>query len=499
MSAAGTWVPANHHMLAAGIPDSAEEAHTYLRATAPPRWIEEEDELWAALAQNSAPMLRFLEERTPLAFEMVNGPDPFAEAPGGKLKGRMVSPKLVSRYLLGRWWNRVRHSVKPQYFTYKEMGAVTKAPWRSVARLMPSLIWRVLAGQVGMGNGLIVGLLRGCLDQGCRVIIDADVRGLRTDHGAVVGVEALIDKVPTTIHAARGVVLATGGFDWAPEYMTKYFPGIDIIGAPRSNTGDGQRMAAAVGARLARMDQANIAPATFTIYEGRRHALPLHETYGPHCILVNRDGKRFVSEGSPSLGLAMAERAPDGKPRHVPAWRIFDSRYSNRLSKAFASRDPEFVRSADTIDALAAKIGLDSETLLATVRRFNGWSEQGVDRDFHRGETAWERHYSGSRSLAPIEQPPFFAAPFLYASVGTKGGARTNRHCQVLRVDGSVIGGLFCAGLAMANPIGTKGVGAGTTIGPCLTFGYIAGRSIARVNIVHRAAANERPAQPVAA
>ena len=80
-------------MLAAGIVDLPEEAHTYLRATAPPGWVEEEDELWKALAQSSAPMLRFLEDRTPLVFELVNGPDPFAEAPGGKLRGRMVSPR----------------------------------------------------------------------------------------------------------------------------------------------------------------------------------------------------------------------------------------------------------------------------------------------------------------------------------------------------------------------------------------------------------------------
>jgi 3-oxosteroid 1-dehydrogenase len=499
MSAAGTWVPANHHMLAAGIPDSPEEALTYLRATAPPGWVEEEDELWEALAQSSAPMLRFLEDRTPLVFELVNGPDPFAEAPGGKLKGRMVSPTLVSRYRLGRWRNRVRKSVKPQHFTYKEMGAVTKAPLRSVTRLMPSLIWRLMSGQVGMGNALVVGLVRGCLDQDCHVIMDADVRCLLTDTGVVVGVEAVIGEEPTSIHASKGVVLATGGFDWAPDYMATYFPGIDIIGAPRSNTGDGQRMAAAVGAKLARMDQANISPATFTTYEGKRHALPLHETYGPHCILVNREGKRFVSEGSPSLGLALDQRAPDGRPRHVPAWRIFDSRYSNRLSKAMASKDPKFVRGADTIEALAAKIGLDPGVLRATIDRFNGWSKDGVDRDFHRGETAWERHYSGSRSLAPIERPPFFAAPFLYASVGTKGGARTNRHCQVLRADGSVIGGLYCAGLAMASPIGTKGVGAGTTIGPCLTFGYIAGRSIAQVNVASRVPTNDREVEPVSA
>ncbi|HTE34922.1 MAG TPA: FAD-binding protein, partial [Reyranella sp.] len=101
---------------------------------------------------------------------------------------------------------------------------------------------------------------------------------------------------------------------------------------------------------------------------------------------------------------------------------------------------------------------------------------------FHRGETAWERYYTKDRALDPVEKGPFHAAPFLYVSLGTKGGPRTDRNCQVLRKDGSVIGGLYCAGIAMASPIGTKAVGAGTTIGPCLTFGYIAGRSIARRN-----------------
>ncbi len=152
----------------------------------------------------------------------------------------------------------------------------------------------------------------------------------------------------------------------------------------------------------------------------------------------------------------------------------------------YARKDPGFVRSAPTLEALARKIDLEPVRLKATVERFNGWHKDGVDRDFHRGETAWERYYTGpveqKRALATIEQPPFHAAPFLYASLGTKGGARTNARCEVLRPDGSVIAGLYCAGIAMAHPIGTRAVGAGTTIGPCLTFGYIAGKSIARRN-----------------
>lgn len=483
MSAAGTWVPANHHMLAAGLSDSPEETLTYIRAASPPGWEETEDPLWQALAENSAPMLRFLEDRTPLVFELVNHPDFYVEAPGGKLHGRMVSPTLISRYILGRWWNRVRKSVKPQFFTYKEMvGGVLKDPLRAVLKMGPALAWRVIAGKVGLGNGLIVGLTRGCLDHGCTILTDADVKRLTTDKDVVTGVEAVIDGKPVTIAARKGVILATGGFDWAPDYMPKYFPGIDLTGAPDTNTGDGQRMAEAVGAELAHMDQSNIAPATFTQYEGRRHAQPLYESYVPHCILVNREGKRFVSEGSPALGAAVDERGPDGKSKHAPVWRIFDARYSNRLSAMYAAKDPDFVRKADTIEALAGKIGLDPATLRATVDRFNTWSTEGVDRDFHRGETAWERYYTKDRALDTVEKAPFHAAPFLYVSLGTKGGPRTDRNCQVLRKDGSVIGGLYCAGIAMASPIGTRAVGAGTTIGPCLTFGYIAGKSIARRN-----------------
>ena len=483
MSAAGTWVPSNHHMLAAGIGDSPEETLAYLRATAPGGWAKDEDELWQALAEESPKMLRFVEDETPLVFELVNHPDFYVEAPGGRLFGRMVSPTLISRYILGRWWNRVRKSVKPQFFTYKEMvGGILKDPWRAILRMGPALAWRLLAGKVGLGNGLIVGLVRGCLDKGCRIVTDAEVEHLLVEGDAVVGVAASIGGKSATIRARKGVVLATGGFDWSPELMPRYFPGIDLVGAPRTNTGDGQRMAAEVGALMERMDQANIAPATFTTYEGKRHAQPLYESYAPHCILVNRDGKRFVSEGSPALGTALDERDATGRHRHLPAWRIFDARYKNALSAHYASKDPGFIRSAPTVEALAGKIGLDPQALRATVERFNGWSKQGVDRDFHRGELAWERYYTADRALGTVEVAPFHAAPCLYVSLGTKGGARTNARCEVLRADKSVIGGLYCAGIAMANPIGTKAVGAGTTIGPCLTFGYIAGKSIARRN-----------------
>src|SRR5258708_30669649 len=102
-------------------------------------------------------MLRFVEDHAPVRFELVNHPDFYVEAPGGKLFGRMVSPTLISRYRLGRWGHKVGPSVKPQDFTYKEMiGGILKDPWRSGFRIVPAPAGRLVAGRVGVGNALLV-------------------------------------------------------------------------------------------------------------------------------------------------------------------------------------------------------------------------------------------------------------------------------------------------------------------------------------------------------
>jgi 3-oxosteroid 1-dehydrogenase len=498
MSGAGVWIPANHHMLAAGMADSPDEALVYLRATAPAGWQAEEDALWQAFAANAPATLALIEAHTPLRFELVHHPDLYSEAPGGKFRGRMVSPLPISRNLVGAWRNRIRSSTLPQIFTYREMviGTVLSRPVRTLARMAPTLLRRVLTRRVGMGNALVVGLLKGCLDHGCEILAGTVAERLLTDdgeRGRILGVAARQDGRGMTIRARKGVVLATGGFEWDDERRQKHFPGeTGLIGSPRTNTGDGHRMAEAVGARLARMDQANIFSVTNTVYEGRRHAKPLNEAYKPHGILVNRHGKRFVNEGDPNVGVVLDTRDPaNGMPIHLPCWRIFDAQYAhkNRVAMWLGRRDPDWFRKARSIEALAALIGLDPATLAATVARFNGFVRGGKDEDFRRGESAWEMFHTAdptrpnrNGALGTIEKPPFFAAPYHRAILVTKGGPRTNERGQVLRADGSVIAGLYCAGVAMANPIGSKAVGAGTTIGPCLTWGHICGESLLREN-----------------
>src|SRR5262249_50087689 len=153
---------------------------------------------------------------TPLRFELVHHPDLYVEAPGGKLSGRMVSPRALSRRLAGPWRRRIRGSPLPQIFTYRELvlGTVFTQPIRTALRLAPVLLHRLLTAGVGMGNALIVGLLRGCLDHGCEVLAETPVRRLLTEvndagPGRVIGVEVESAGRRRRIRAARGVVLAT--------------------------------------------------------------------------------------------------------------------------------------------------------------------------------------------------------------------------------------------------------------------------------------------------
>jgi 3-oxosteroid 1-dehydrogenase len=496
MSGAGTWIPVNHHARAAGISDSPEEVLAYLRAGSAPGWAEKEEPLWRAFVEHAPKMLEFIERHTPLRFALVEEPDPQAEQPGGKRRGRMLSPRPLSRRLLGPLAPKLRRSTLPHRFTYQEMVGEDPygSPLRAGIRLWPRLLSRILTDSAGQGNALMIGMIRGVLDKGCRLELETRVLDLVVDPGSgrVEGVEVERKGKRERLTARRGVVLATGGFEWDRELFQKNFPGaMGMIGSPPTNTGDGQKMAARIGAAIERMDQANVYPLLPATYEGKPHGMPATFQAHPHAVVVDRNGRRFVSEYDYNIGEAIDRRDPaTGEPLHLPCWLIADRRFLKAalMFHWYARKQKGWVRKAPTLAALAAMIDLPADVLEATVERFNGFARAGRDEDFHRGESVWERYkthaHDDDRNLAlgTIEQAPFVAVPLNRSTVGTKGGARTNERGQVLRPDGSIIPGLYCAGNAMANPIGTRAVGAGTTIGPCLTWGYICGTNLLREN-----------------
>jgi len=489
MSGGGTWIPCNRHAREAGVEDSPEDAMRYLHATAPEGWAQTETALWQSFVEHAPVMLDFFEEHTQLRFELVHEPDPFAEAEGGRIFGRMLTPSLLDRAIAGPYAHLIRGSTLPQHITYNEAKRyrVYERPMRAAFALGPRWLLRMATGRVGCGNALIAGLLEGCTRHGCRIVAGARVTGLSQDAatGRVEGVSYETAAGRREIAVRQGVVLATGGFEWDPELLARHFPGpVDRISSPRTNTGDGQRLAEAAGALLERMDQANIYGALPVTYEGRAHGMPAIFNASPHAIVVDRHGKRFVSEYHFNIGEALDRRDPEtGEPVHLPAWIVGDRRFLHQsvLFPRMARREPGFLIQAETLDELALRIDLPPASLGGTVARFNGFAAAGRDEDFQRGESVWERYMSGSedggpnKALGTIERRPFVACKFNRSLLGTKGGARTNAKGQVLRPDGSVIPGLYCAGNAMANPFGTRAVGSGTTIGPCLTWGHICG------------------------
>lgn len=485
MSGAGTWIPANHHAAAAGIEDSTSEALEYIRSASPKGWKESEDARWTEFVRNAPAMLAFVEQHTPLRFALTDEPDTMAEQPGGKRSGRMLSPLPLRRAIAGRHARAIRRSTLPHLYTYHEVyeGDLYHRPIRATLRIAHRLAWRLLTGSRAQGSALVAGLLRGCLDHGCRVELNARVVELLADSGGVTGVIADCGGQRRRYIARRGIVIATGGFEWDSALLQKHFPGpLDRLGSPRSNEGDGQRLAAAVGAQLAHMDQANVYPTMPTTYEGKPHGIPLIFQAEPHAIVVDRTGRRFVSEYDFNIGEAIDRRDDDGKPLHLPAWVIADRRFLMQAPALlwYARKQRGWLVRAPSLAQLAAKIGVPAAPLEATVARYNDYCRAGKDLDFRRGESMWEQFKAGgpNSALGSIERAPFFAMPLNRSILGTKGGAMTNAKGQVLRPDGSIIAGLYAAGLSMANPIGTRAVGPGTTIGPNLTWGYICANSL---------------------
>jgi 3-oxosteroid 1-dehydrogenase len=185
------------------------------------------------------------------------------------------------------------------------------------------------------------------------------------------------------------------------------------------------------------------------------------------------------------MGEVLDQRDEHGQPKHLPVWLITDADFfrNSGLLRWFARFDKRWITKARTLDDLADRIRLPAANLVRTVARFNELAAKGVDEDFRRGETPLEKERAAvSGLMTPITKPPFVAIPFNRSILGTKGGARTNAAGQVLRPDGSIIAGLYCAGIAMASPIGTRAVGSGTTIGPNMTWGYICANAMLQTN-----------------
>jgi 3-oxosteroid 1-dehydrogenase len=353
---------------------------------------------------------------------------------------------------------------------------------------------RVLGRRMlGLGQALAAGLRAGLVQAGVPLWLDTALTGLEVTDGRVTGVRATRDGEPVLIRARRGVLIAAGGFERNEEMRHQYQrEPIETgwtTGAP-SNTGDGIRAGLSLGAAVGLMDDAWWGP-SIPLSGGPYFCLS--ERNLPGCIMVNGAGQRFVNESAPYVDAvhAMYDGHTPENP-HIPAWLVFDQRYRDRY--VFAGLPPHrplprrwyaagAVVKADDLAGLAAAAGVDGDGLVKTVARFNEFAAAGRDEDFSRGDSAYDRYYGDPRlpnpNLAALDRPPYYAVKVVPGDLGTKGGLVTDARARVLRPDGTAIDGLYAAGNASAAVMGRSYAGAGATIGPAMTFGYLAVRDMA--------------------
>lgn len=288
-----------------------------------------------------------------------------------------------------------------------------------------------------------------------------------------------------------GVILAAGGFEWNPRMKRMYLsaPSENSAGCT-TNTGDGVSMGTGVGAATSLMDEAWWF--TLILKPGEKQGwLVTSERTLPGSIMVDQKGMRFADEAMNYVDLTRAMLAFNPTTyalENVPAYLIFDSRYLSKYPVAGEGKEKavRWLEKGESLAALATRLGIDSSNFVATVAEFNRNAQSGTDPLFHRGESAYDRHWGDpsapNPTLGALNEPPFYGVRILAGDIGTKGGVATDGSGRAIDPEGRPIPGLFAVGNNAASVMDPGYAGSGATLGPCVTFGYLAGRNCALGN-----------------
>lgn len=502
-SGGGLWIPCNHLMRDCGIDDSDDEALRYLRALCAD---DVPDANLRAFVDGGPRMLRWLCEHSQVRYQaMAYYADYYQHLDGAKPGGRSIDPIAYDARELGSDFAQLQAPhIQTRVlgligYTNTE-GAVllSKSPgWfglllKLLRDYLLDLPWRLRSlrsRRLTMGNALIGRLRRSLADAAVPLWCNSPMRELLTDRGRVTG--AIIERNgrPIRIKARHGVVLGTGGFEFNQALREQHLPSPtrrQWSAASPHNTGDGLLAAQAIGAGTALMDQAWWGPTMVVPGEDRARML-FTERSMPGAIVVNRRGERFVNESVAYTTAVQAMLVDD----NLPSYLIFDARYLRdypfgpllpggmHLNWLQPPKMHRLLKRGASLAALAEQLSIDAYGLQRSVARFNGFARNGVDEDFHRGENPYDRLYGDVRikpnaCLAPLSEAPYYGIEIYPGDIGTKGGLRTDEHARVLRNDGAVIDGLYAIGNCAASVTGRYYPGAGATLGPAMTFGFLA-------------------------
>lgn len=512
VSGGGIWIPCNHRIAALGGQDSAQEAIRYIRTVSHDLV---DDGRVEAYVEHGRRMVEYLEGNSRVRFEaQAEYADYYPEVPGGKPGYRSMDPLPFDARELGEEFARMREPSPGTLMmgrvamTMKEARVLLcRGPgWVGLTMRILWRYWRDLPARLSsprdrfltLGNALIAALRRSLLDRQVPLWLNTSLQELIEEDGRVIGAVLQREGRPVRIHARGGVVIAAGGFERNQAMRSQYHPqpsNTQWTATPPYNTGDGIRAGQQLGAATALMEHSWWAPSTHVAGEEKARVLFVERNL-PGCVMVDSAGQRFVNEGAPYTDIVYAMYAHDSEQaRSVPCWMIFDAEFRRKypcgaLLPGYAqpdSRVPKhlqgYYHKADSIQALAGEIGVDAAGLARTLERFNRYAVLGQDPDFHKGESLFDRYYGDPHvqpnpCLAPLLKAPFYAVKIDAGDIGTKGGLLTDVHARVLREDGSAIDGLYAIGNSAASMMGATYPGAGSTIGPAMTFGFLAAEHI---------------------
>ena len=514
------WIPDNHLGKEKGAQDSISEAKDYLKATIPADEFNEP--LIDAYLDQGPKMVKFMQDHTDARYtSLEHYPDYFQDAPGVKLGNRALEPLPVSADVLGDDVDNL-HPSGPQTIVFGRYGVnfeeshafTTQSPgwFRLFAKIFLTywldFSWRIKrkrSRRLAFGAASVTRLFASIKKRNIPIWRSAALQEFILRDNKVIGAVIQKDGRLIKVQARRGVIVASGGFGQNQEMREKYLPkptNSDWGCEPKTNTGDPIKAAEAIGAQLKFMDKAWWVTTVKAPNEEFPRLSEVEKSL-PGNYTVNKSGKRFANESQNYLTFMLEVLDKEKKGEScAPMYMIFDANHRKNYpvgplmpGKFFPDKlvkiihrdwfGSDFLTSANTIEELAIQTGIDSEALQSTVERVNNFSATGKDVDFQRGDNERDR-FSGDPTLlnpclGPVDKAPFYAMRIDPGEFATCGGMAINEYGQVLDNDNQAIAGLYATGNCTPALLTTY-PGPGATIGPAMTFGFIAGKHISGSN-----------------
>ncbi|HEX2338643.1 MAG TPA: FAD-dependent oxidoreductase [Hyphomicrobiaceae bacterium] len=509
-SAGAVWIPNSRHSKTG---DTPQQALAYLRVSLGNRLRES---MVAAFLRAGPQMIGFLEDNTSVAFRaFAHHPDYLAALEGATLSGRVLEPVPFNAAVLGKHLATLRRPL-PEFTLLGGMmvdrvdiGHLLNAT-KSLASLqhVAGLVGRYGADRLRFGRGarLVMGnalagrLYYSLLQRHVPFEMLAEARSLIEREGRVAGVVLQTSDGLRDVGSRCGVVLATGGISRHLRLRQQLMPAALRAESPvvESATGDGAMLAQATGAHLGDNHASNAFWAPISMRprrDGSTAVFPhlVLDRGKPGLIAINPDGKRFVSEATDYHLFVEAMLAELASRPTQPCFLICDDDFMVKyglgmvrprrlnLRKAVAQG---YVVRASNLEGLAAELGVPARALSAVVERHNRFARTGVDEDFGKGNDAYQRNlgdaaHAPNPCIGPLAKSPFYAVKIYPGDIGASCGMVTNECAQVLRKDGSTVDGLYACGNDMDSIMAGIYPGPGITLGPALTFGYLAARHAA--------------------